>query len=264
MKSYGELVGKHAGDNGFIFGAGTSLFKIMEHKDYQKVFDNNVIVTINASILATEWAEGNPEKRYWTSNDVACMHWTYWDKVLNSNCKKLIRDSWKGRHDELKEHEELFYEFSPRTGWDNAPTSIDELLYGEGSIEPKTDKEKDNAIKEDEIGLCSISSIPSAIDFAIQAGCKNLFLLGVDHYMAGKISHFWEYLPKNKRPVVKPGGFKATHKMQNAMFEENMKTYASLERFAEKRGSKIYLCNPRSRVNCFNKIEFDQAIEMIK
>lgn len=263
MKSYGELIGTHAGETGFIFGAGTSLFKIMKHKEYKKVFDDNVNITINASILATEWEEGNPEKRYWTSNDVACMHWTYWEKVLKSKCRKLIRDSWKEKHDVLKPYEEFFYEFSPRTGWDNAPTTINELLHGEGVVEPKTDEEKDLAIKEKELGLCAISSIPSAIDFAIQVGCKNIFLLGVDHYMSGKLSHFWEYFPKNKQPVVKPGGFKATHRMQNAMFEENMKTYASLERFAKKKGSEIFLCNPKSRVNCFNKIEFNEALEMI-
>ena len=264
MKSYSELIDAHEDENCFILGAGTSLFKIMKHKDYQKVFDNNVNITINASILATEWEEGNPDKRYWTSNDVACMHWTYWEKVLESNCKKLIRDSWKDRHDDLKDYEEFFYEFSPRSGWENAPTTINELLYGEGIDEPATDEEKDNAIKENEIGLCSISSIPSAIDFAIQAGCKKIFLLGVDHYMVGRLSHFWEYLPKNKQPVVMPGGFRATHKMQSAMFEENMKTYTSLDRFAKKRGSEIFLCNPKSRVNCFNKIEFNDAIEMIK
>lgn len=263
MKSYGELIGTHAGETGFVLGAGTSLFKIMKSKDYPMIFEN-VVISINASILATEWEEGDPEKRYWTSNDVACRHWTYWDKVLASNCKKLIRDSWRSKHDILKGYEDSFYEFSPRTGWENAPTTIDELLYGEGVEEPKTDEEKDNAIKDDERGLCAISSIPSAIDFMIQAGCRKIFLLGVDHYMAGKLSHFWEYFPKSQQPVVRPGGFKATHRMQKAMFEENMKTYASLDRFAKKKGSEIFLCNPKSRVTCFNKIEFNDAIGMIK
>ena len=191
------------------------------------------------------------------------MKWSYWDSVVNSKCKKIIRNSWGKHYDRLKTHGDCFYDFAPRSGWDNAPKNINELMYGDGCKEPQTDEEKDRAIKEDEKGLCCISSIPSAIDLAIQMGCKKIFLLGVDHYMAGKYSHFWEYFPVGKRPKVSLGGYRATHDMQKAMFDENQKTYSALDRFAEKKEAKIFLCNPKSRVKSFDKIEFDQVFDLI-
>lgn len=263
MKQYSEFIGKHEGEVGFVLGAGTSLFNITRHKKYKEIF-NHVVVSINSSILATEWQEGSAEKRYWTSNDVCCLHWSYfWNNVLKSNCNKLIRDSWKHKHEEFAEHIDSFYEFSPRSGWEGASKSINELMYGEGVKEPATEEEQDEAIKENEIGLCCISSIPSAIDFSIQAGCKKIFLLGVDHYTLGRRSHFWEFFHRTKQPFVMPGGFKATHLMQKAMFKENMKTYSSLDRFANKKGAQIYLCNPKSKVECYQKIDFDDIFGLI-
>lgn len=263
MKSYERLIDLHDGQNAFILGSGTSLFKITKHKRYKEIFDH-VSVAINSSIIATDWLQGDIFNRYWTSNDVCAMLWTYWAQVLDSKCSKVIRDSWHKQHDALEPYMDDFYEFSPRTGWDGAPQNINELLYGEGCKEPDTDEEHDNAIKVDEKALCSISSIPSAIDLAIQMGCKKIFLLGVDHYMAGGKSHFWDYLPQRERPRVSVGGYRATHRMQKAMFEENMKTYNSLNKFAEKKGAKIFMCNHNSRVKAFDKIEFDDALEMVK
>lgn len=264
MKQYSEFIGKHEGEVGFVLGAGTSLFSIMKHKRYKEIFDH-VVISINSSILATDWEEGDSNKRYWTSNDVCCLHWSYfWNKVLRSNCNKLIRNSWQHKHKEFLDHIDSFYEFCPRTGWEGASNSINELIYGEGVKEPSTKDEKDNAIKENEIGLCCISSIPSAIDFAIQSGCKKIFLLGIDHYVLGQKSHFWQYFHKLKQPTVRVGGFKATIPMQEAMFKENMKTYSSLNRFAYKKDAKIYLCNPKSKVECYDKIDFDDVFGLIK
>lgn len=263
MRSYSELIGRHQGEIGFVLGSGTSLFKITKNIDYKDIF-NHVTIAINSSILAVSNEIGSDQKKYWTSNDVCSMQWTYWKNVIDSNCKKIIRDSWKNKHEELKPYEDLFFEFTPRSGWKNAPTNINELMFGPGIEEPESDEEKDIAIKEDEIGLCAISSIPSAIDFMIQIGCAKIFLLGVDHYISGRYSHFWEYYPKNIQPRVQLGGFRATHNMQKAMFEQNMKTYSSLNRFAEKRESKIYMCNEKSRVSCFEKIDFNEALKMIK
>jgi len=263
MKSYERLIDLHNGQNAFIIGSGTSLFKITKHKRYQDIFDH-VSIAINSSILATNWLDGDPYNRYWTSNDVCAMLWSYWSQVLSSKCSKVIRDSWEKHYDYLEPYDDWFYEFSPRTGWSGAPQNINELLYGEGCKEPETDSEKDIAIKKDERALCAISSIPSAIDLAIQMGCKKIFLLGVDHYMAGGKSHFWDYLPERERPRVSVGGFRATHRMQKAMFEENMKTYAALDRFAQKKNAKIFNCNDKSRVKSFDKISFDEALEMIK
>jgi len=263
MKSYEKLIDCHSGQVAFVLGSGTSLFKITKNKRYKEIFDH-VSIAINSSIIATDWLEGDGSKRYWTSNDVCAMLWSYWSQVLDSKCNKVIRDSWEKHYDYLEPYKNDFYEFSPRTGWVGAPQNINELLYGEGCKEPKTSEEQDDAIKIDEKALCSISSIPSAIDLAIQMGCKKIFLLGVDHYMAGKYSHFWDYLPQKEKPRVSIGGYRATHRMQNAMFEENMKTYNALNRFAEKKNAQIFNCNHKSRVKAFDKIDFDEALEIIK
>lgn len=262
MKSYEQLIDLHNGQNAFILGAGTSLFKITKDKNYNEIF-NHVVVTINSSIIATNWKDGDSYGRYWTSNDVCAMLWSYWQQVVDSNCNKVIRSSWEKHYDSFRPYEDLFFEFSPRTGWDGAPQNINELLYGEGCKEPQTDQEKDLAIKEDERALCSISSIPSAIDLAIQMGCKKIFLLGVDHYMAGGKSHFWDYYHPKDKPRVAIGGYRATHRMQKAMFEENQKTYAALNRFAEKKKAKIYMCNHQSRVKCFDKIDFSEGLNLL-
>lgn len=262
MKSYEELINIHKDEFAFILGAGTSLFKIMKHEKYQDIFDH-ITISINSSILATNWFSGDYYKRYWTSNDVCSMQWSYWSNVVNSKCNKVIRNSWEKYYNILKPYENFFYEFKPRTGWEGAPRNIHELMYGSGCIEPKTEQELNDAIKEDEKGLCCISSIPSAIDLAIQMGCKKIFLLGVDHYLSGKYSHFWEYFPVNERPKIAINGFVATHRMQEAMFEENQKTYNALNKFAEKKDAKIYVCNPKSRIKAFDKIEFDDVFNLL-
>ena len=227
FQPYTILNDKHIGETCFILGSGTSLNKIIKSSNFVGINDN-VVISVNSSIIALSWDSGKPDKRYWTSNDASVMNWDYWNKVKNSKATKIIKTTWKEFYDKIPKD---FLIFHPRK-----------------SGEYEVDFEDD--------GLCYISSMPTAIDLAIKMGCKNIFLLGCDHYFVQGKSYFWQFWPEDKRPIDNNKG-KASLGFQNYMFEKNLMLYSNLNKFAEYRNSKIYDCSMNGRIKVFEKIDFE-------
>ena len=236
FEPYDVLKGKHVGSTAFVCGAGTSLNNVLKDVNYKKIYDH-VVISTNSNIITHEWDDEFEDKRFWISNDSAVIHWDYWNKVKESKCHKIIRNSWEKYYDVIPSE---FMVFRPR----------------------KNDKKE---IEGDD-GLCFTSSVPTAIDLAIQMGCVKIYLLGVDHYFLpnGK-SHFWEQWPRDKMPVSKqfrvPMSRPAPIGMQKRVFKENQKVYDNLHVWAEKSGVKIYNCSSRSAVKVFEKIDFAEAFK---
>jgi hypothetical protein len=176
------------------------------------------------------WAIGLPDKRYWVSVDSSVRLWTYWKRVQKSVCHKLVKTSWEKYYDFIPD----FYIFPTR------PT-------GSGTINP------------DDMGCICASSVPAAIDFALQTGCSKVFLLGVDHYLVqGTISHFWQFWMPQERPV----GPLNPISIQERIFEKNLPDYKALQVFAEQKNAEIYNCSELSKVEEFKKIDFGEALEL--
>ena len=220
MNTYTQLIDKHHGEDCFILAAGPSLYDIFYGKDrrYLNIFKNNVVISVNASIMAcTErlgWlTEG--DKRYWISDDSLTTRWSWWKIVEQSKCTKIVRDSWlKQKH----------------------YGNIDGFLHFSARPTPE------GVINKDDVGLAYCSSAPSAIDLAVQMGCKNIYLLGLDHDKKDGKIYYWEYLPKSFHPKqFKPG--KPPWHVQKDMYKINAMAYEALDKFAEEKGCKIYNCS---------------------
>lgn len=224
MKQYNILKNKHKNEIAFVCGAGTSFLNIINSPHFN-LLDKHVVISVNSSIIAFDWSDYQDNK-YWISNDSAVIQWDYWQKVLKSKCNRIIRDSWEKYYKQIPDD---FYVFSPR---------------------------KNDIIINDENRLVGVSSVPTAIDLAIQLGCKKIFLLGVDHYSLDGKTHFWEFFPKDKQPRTK--GYKASEQMQNKIFRLNMNVYKELLRFSRDLNIDIINCNENSAVNYFNKINFEK------
>lgn len=220
---YNYCYQKHSGERAFVVGAGTSLYDL----DLSKIH-NHVVISINSSILLMPWDDGDFSHRYWISNDSLCMKWSWWNKVLRSKCCKIVRNSWSKYFEELSKYN--FLQFTPRST-------------------------PENIVEKDDKGLCYCSSVPSGIDLAIKMGCKEIFLLGVDQYMIGNKSHFWQYYPYNKQPRKKDG-ILASFSQQKWTFSYNDKAYSGLKLLCDEMNIKIVNCNLKSRVNIFDKIDF--------
>ena len=197
--------------------------------------NKHVVVTVNSSYIATSWDDGDPDKRYWVSNDSICRWWDYWPRLKESKCNRIVRDSWEKYFPEIPD----FLQFSPR------PTSED-------TVDP------------DDEGLCYCSSVPTAVDLCLQMGCKRIFLLGVDQYMFMDKSHFWQFMNIKNQPKRCDGGM-ATTRQQRETFKYNNLAYPALRKFADHIGSTIYNCNIKSNVgDAFNMITYKEALEMVK
>jgi len=226
MKSYKDLLNAHNEETCFIIGSGTSLYEQSSSSCFAKIFDH-VVIAVNAGIILCLWQDGEPNKRFWISNDASVRHWSFWPKVKSSKSIKVVRNSWEKYYDEIKD----FYFFPPRPG-------------------------KEDEINENEDGLAYCSSVPSALDLAIQMGCKRIYLLGVDHYLVGGKIYFWQYWPYLKQPK---GPFTPI-KVQNNIYDINFSAFRALDVFAEKRGAKVFNCSKDSRVDAFEKIDFQEAM----
>jgi len=219
----------HQGEKCFICGAGPSTgFLNLEP------ISNQVIIAVNSSILLLPWDKGASERRYWISNDVLCMQWDYfWKKVLRSNCQKIVRTSWKEYYKKVKDHNFRFF----------AARKLSDSLSLDGK-------------------LCGTSSVPTAIDFAIWMGCKDIYLLGVDHRMLHGNSHFWQFWPKKKWPQRREKGlnFRPEQKHQLEVFEQNKVVFAALRKFGEELGVNIYNTSSVSQISVFDKVSVEEAL----
>jgi hypothetical protein len=249
MIEYKELIGSENGKSAFVVGSGTSVYSCM--KDTPELWSkmqDHVVVSVNASILTMpEWDESNSDHKYWLSVDSLCIKWSYFDKVLRSKAKRVVRSSWKKYEKELPED---FYYFTPRDG------------------EPHN-------IRIDQKGVAASSSNLAAADFAIQLGCKNVFYLGMDQYFVGKNRYFWQLLPPEEQPdlnfnrtamkrnVEKTPGLIHPAKDQLKNFNMSNKVYPALKKYATQKGAKIWNCNPRSAISDFTKITLKEAFDKI-
>lgn len=218
MKSYEEVLKMREKKNVAIFGAGPSLYSFLKSPygpQNNPLFAQMEIMVVNSAIMAFSWDknEGSPTGRYWISNDALCRRWTWWKQVLKANCIKIVRNSWKKYYDEIPD----FYIFHPR-------------------------ETTEDVIDPDGKGLAYCSSIPTAIDLAIQMGFKKIFLFGVDHKEKDRKTHFWQYYPKERWPKqLKPA--QGPFKVQKQVFELNKVAYKALGDFADNKKTKIYNCN---------------------
>ena len=205
MNSYTQLINKHKGETAFIFGAGPSLWKDMQHSFFKEIPDHGITIAVNSAVMAV------PNFDYWVSNDVLCRKWSWWEDVLRAKGIKVVRSSWEKYNAELKDF--LFYE--PRS-------------TPEGIIDPS------------DVGLSYCSSVPSSIDLAIQMGCKKIFLLGVDHSCQSGKHHFWQYENKRDWPVSKPN-VQDPWNRQKEVFNISLEAYKALKDYAD--GCKVDIYN---------------------
>ena len=224
-QTYIKLIGKHPQSVAFILGAGTSLYDIItDHKDKFNSIFNHVVIAVNSSILIMDHQD--KEKHYWLSVDSRCRDWTWWKQVKISKLTKVVVEKFN-----------------------KCMKGVDDTLYFCARPHPRY------FIDPEDIGLECTSSSPAAIDLAIQMGCKEIYLLGFDHYMAKGCSHFWQLWDKESQPKF-TGGKIATHKSQREIFVKNTTAFNAMKRFADAKNVIIYNCNPNSKVNVFKKIEF--------
>lgn len=220
MNTYTELINKNYDKIAFVLAAGPSLYEDMQSKCFKSLQRHGIVIAVNSAIIAF------PNANYWISNDSLCRNWTWWKLVQNPKVTKIVRNSWL----KYKKDIEGFYIFSPR------PTAED-------------------VVNSEDTGLCYCNSTNSAIDFAIQAGCKKIFICGLDHDAIDGKHHFWQFFPREKQPhQVRPA--QAKWEVQKSVFPIHMKAYRALEKFSQCKKSKIYNCNPDSKVDCFKKIKF--------
>jgi hypothetical protein len=204
----------------FVVGAGTSL-----HGLNLITIHNHVVISVNSSIMLMPWQSGEAANRFWISNDSLVRFWTYWPLVKSSKCNKIVRDSWHKYYAEIYD----FYKFSAK----------DESCSDFYATQNK---------------LTGASSVPSAIDLALQMGCSKIFILGLDQYFVGDKTHFFDYLPSNQKPIFALG--KLPEHVIKSCYDLNNKVFSYLQDFAEKINVQIYNCNRISHVSAFKKIDF--------
>jgi hypothetical protein len=227
MNTYTDLCDKHFGETAFILGAGPSLYSAMQESVFNRLCEQGIIITVNSGVVAF------PKFDYWVSTDSLCRNWSWWDLVKNGKGQKVVRDSWLRYKKELKD----FLYFKAR------PTSED-------------------IVNPDDVGLCYCNSFSASIDLAIQMGCLNIFLLGLDHKSLDSKNHFWQFFNNKKQPrQIKPA--QGPWKQQQSVFPIHLKAYKALEKFSKHKNCKIYNCNPDSDVKVFEKIKFKKVLSYL-
>jgi hypothetical protein len=226
MNTYIQLIDKYKNLNkdAYVIGCGPSLYSIYKDKELWNKINNekNIICSVNSSIILFDWSKENNDK-YWISNDSLCRRWDWWLKVKRSECIKIVRNSWEKYKNEL----DNFLFFEPR-------------------------KTSEDIVNIEEKFLVYCCSIGSAIDLMIQLGCKNIFILGLDHNTIDNKHHFWQFFPKEKQPkAIIPA--QGSWKQQKSVFPIHLKAYKALQKFADYKNCKIFNCNLDSRVDIFEK-----------
>jgi len=232
-----DLKDIHSGSKCFVIGAGPSAAFL----DLNEI-DHHVVISVNSSILLLKWdveISGFPPitNRYWISNDRLCCKWDYfWKNVLRAKCSKIVRTSWKPFEDKI-------------------------IDYGFRYFKPR--KSEKMPLLEDDGGLCSTSSIPTAIDLAIYMGCKQIYLIGVDQCMVHGNSHFWQFWNTSKWPRRSDKGkkFRPEQKHQMRIFNQNISVFKALNEYAACHSSVIKNCSNCTKLRVFDKISLDGAMK---
>jgi hypothetical protein len=233
MNTYVELLDKHKGETALILGAGPSLYDLCMSYRFAEIADH-VVLSVNSAFMPLSKYELDPEKHYWVSNDTLCRRWSYWKDVENSNCTKVVRDSWL----KYKEVMTNTFFFSPR------PTSED-------------------VVNPMDIGLCYCSSVPTALDLAIQMGCRKIILFGVDHNVSRGRHHFWQILYNKKDQPTANANIYDSWRKQQKVFEFNNKAYKGLKKIADLKNVEIFNCSNMTKVDVFDRISVKYAFKML-
>lgn len=219
----------------FIVGAGPSVGFVN-----LSAIHNHVVISVNASALLMPWfEEGDEDRRFWLSNDALCMRWSYFQShVMKFKCTKLVGAEWRQHDVKLRGHGFRF--FSPRNS-------------------------QSHPLSDSDPGLCSVSSVPSAIDFALLMGCKRIYLLGVDQKMTQGHSHFWQFWDKSKWPQRsdQQKNFQPEQKHQVVVFKKNQSTFKSLKEYSITKEAVVKNCSSRSSLEVFEKISLDDALKEV-
>lgn len=213
IKKYKELLADNKNGRAFILGAGPSLFDLYNNNFHKIIKTEDSIISINASIIycnnRLNWDIGSNNNRYWIANDSLILRWNWFNLIKKSICHKVIRDS-------LKKYNNF---------------NMSDVYYFTAR---RCLNEKD--------GLISTSTAPSAIDFALQLGYKEIYLIGIDHEKKDGKNYFWQYFQKDKQPFSNTPSTLRWNK-QKEMFNKNNQAYQILDSFAKSLNSKIYNCS---------------------
>jgi hypothetical protein len=226
-KSYKALIGSQEDVPAFLIASGTSLLGTINNESLWEEICGNICLAINSSIVAMAWGEGEHDRRYWVSTDKTVMGWSYWENIKKAKAHRVVRSYYP----DLKG----FYYFEPR------PTYEERMNY-------------------DDYGLLSSSSTMSALDLAIQIGCRPIFLLGLDHYITQARRYFWQFMDEKPKMI---SGTRRSEKQEKAEFMKSVKMYKELKKFGDSRNTFIGNCNPNSKLDVFDKMTPENALAMI-
>jgi hypothetical protein len=188
---------------------------------------------VNSAILALDWSTGLGEDRFWISNDTLCLRWSYWEKVKNSLCNIVVRESWE-KHANIIPSRARF--FSPR--------------------------KSNTIIDESDDGLCYCSSVPTCLDMAIKFGFKKIYLFGVDHDIDNN-GYFWSSWSEDKKPMqvvdyagerkflTKPLALVQPKDQRISVWNENIDCFQSISNYAALKDVKIMNMNKSSKIKSF-------------
>lgn len=199
LRSYKILKDKHKSQTAFICGSGSSFLECVQHPLFKNIH-NHIVLSVNASIISMPWENGEPDRRYWVSNDIGNMMWNYSVKIRTYKMFRVVRDSWTKFN---LPYEPILY-YPPR------PT-------------------REDIINPDDEGLSYCSSVPSALDLSIYMGCSKVYLLGVDQYFKDGKSHYWEFLPLDQQPK-RSDGKKNPFSEQTYAFEFDVGAFSALRK----------------------------------
>jgi len=234
MNTYLKLRHKPRIQNAFVLGAAPSLYFNWRYPFFNQLHEHGLVYAVNSAIM------GSSKYHFWVSTDSLCRKWSWWDRVIEGDSVKVVRDSWLKYKKELKG----FLYFEPR------PTS-------EGVINP------------DDEGLCYSNSISATVDLAIQMGNDKIFILGLDHCSYQEKDHFWQFFIKQCQPTSEPGA-QWNWNYQQAAFPIHLKAYEALKEYGKSRGVKIYNVNYfqegkwMTKVDIFEKITLPEVKKMIE
>ncbi len=224
LSDLSDMVGSAAGQRCFIVGAGPSLRELKLGGIWQ-----DVVITVNSSILLCPWLkQGDANRRFWVSNDSSVMAWDYWKRVVAADCTRIVRTSW----------------------WPLREAFVDVPVRYFRTRDTRKDVPLSPYVQSK--ALLGISSVVTALDFAILLGCSPIYLLGVDHDFVGGRSHFWQFWPISRQPRRFGKSSPNSAKEQREVFERNIACFKSLNTLAGESGIRIFNCSPISKVSTFH------------
>lgn len=189
---------------------------------------------VNSAILALDWDNGPAEDRFWVSNDTLCLRWNYWEKVRDSSCNIIVRDSWCKHVDILPSRTRFF-----------------------------SARKSNTNIEDSDDGLCYCSSVPTCLDMAICFGFKKIYLFGVDHDIENN-GYFWSGWNDSKKPmqvvdylgerkfITKPLALVQPKDQRISVWKENIACFESLNNYAKARDVEIVNMNNNSKIKSFS------------